>query len=85
MAEFWALTPRELAATFEAALWRQEQERRRDTVLAWQMAALSRAKRLPSLKSLLAPAKSKALTDAEQAKHREEFAEMSKRMGGKRD
>ena len=74
--EFWDLTPRELELAFEAALRRQEQQRERDTWLAWNIAALARSRRMPALRSLLAKP---AAVDMEQK--RREHAEIVGRLG----
>lgn len=83
MQEFWSLTPRETAMVFDAALWRQEQEARRDLTVAWYAAALSRAKRMPTLKDLLNPGKTRQLTPEEREKRASEHAELIARMGAK--
>lgn len=73
---------------FDAAVWRQEQDRERDLWLAWHTAALSRAKKLPPLERLLRPRKSKALTAEEKAARKAEFEALKERMGkrdGRRD
>jgi hypothetical protein len=77
--QFWSLTPRELAMFFDADLWRQKQERERDLAMAWQVAMLARAKRLPSLASLLR-GKPEQPTDNELARRRAEHEELVKRM-----
>ncbi len=61
MAEFWELTPRELSATIEGAVWRAKRDRERDVALAWHTVALDRRKRLPTLKQLLHPPETKKL------------------------
>ncbi len=53
--EFWALTPRETLATLEATVWRAEQRAAGDLSHAWHIAALTRIKRMPTLKRLLMP------------------------------
>lgn len=74
--EFWDLTPRETIMTLEAALWRQEQHQKDQIALAWYVAALSRAKRLPNLKQLLAgPAK--PLKGNELKRRRSEYQELT--------
>jgi len=86
VAAFWELTPRETLMTIEAAIWRRRQERERDLWLAWHMAALQRAKRLPTLKRLLSgmtPAR--RLSAADEAARREEFADLTQRMGERHD
>ncbi len=66
---------------FEAATWRQEQAQRRDLVIAWHVAALGRAKRMPNLRELLNPGKTKELTSEEQKQRQTEFEELTARMG----
>lgn len=78
---FWALTPRELAATFAAAGWRREREQARDLWLAWHVAALGRARKMPPLHRLLNPPKTKRLTPEERARRAAEFEELKGRMG----
>lgn len=76
MVEFWDLTPHETYLAIEAALWRDQQRQRQDIVLAWRTAALTRAKKMPSLAQLLAgPAK--PLTGQDLERRRREFKEMS--------
>ena len=76
VAEFWSLTPRETYAVIKAANWRLEREHRRDAWLAWHIAALSRAKRLPTLQRLIAPGKSRALEGEELERRRAEHREI---------
>lgn len=66
---------------FEAAAWRAEQERKRAVVLAWQVAALSRSRQIPSLRRLLGADKTRALSGEELARREREFAELTARMG----
>jgi hypothetical protein len=63
------MTPRETYAAIQAATWQMEREQRRDLCLAWQTASLSRAKRIPSLRRLLSPGKSRPLK-GEELEHR---------------
>jgi len=74
--EFWSLTPRETYAVIEASSCRLEREHRRDAWLAWHIAALSRAKRLPPLQRLIAPGKAKALKGEELERRRAEHREI---------
>jgi len=74
--EFWALTPAETIATIEAANWRRDQDQRRDLALAWHIAALTRAKRLPTLKQLLGGGETRKLEGEELEMRRNEHAEM---------
>ena len=78
MLEFWALTPRETWAAIEAAQKAQAREDERAMMMAWATAALSRAKRMPSLREWLhpAPREPKSLKQ-----HQEEFAELKQLMG----
>lgn len=80
VAEFWALTPRETYATIDAAVWRMEQAHRRDGWLAWHIAALSRARRLPALQRILGGGKSHALSGDELEQRRQEHEELKRRM-----
>jgi len=75
VSEFWELTPRETFAVIDAALWREERQQRRDVALAWHVAALSRTKRLPSLKQLLNTKPAKPLKGKELERRRKEFRE----------
>jgi hypothetical protein len=70
------MTPRETFATIEAVSWRLEREHRRDAWLAWHIAALSRAKRLPALKRLLGNDKAKSLEGEELERRRAEHREI---------
>jgi hypothetical protein len=54
VAEFWEMTPAETYAVIEAANWREDQRLRQQVAMARLTASLVRAKRLPSLGSLLA-------------------------------
>lgn len=78
-AEFWDLTPRETAAVLDAAVWRWKQEEQRMLSLAWHVAALTRARRMPSLDRLLRPP-SKA-RDIPIEERRVEFEQMKRIVG----
>jgi len=78
------MTPRETALAFEAAAWRYERERQRAAWLAWHIAALGRAKRLPSLRRLMRMPAAKKLSGDEAARHAHDHAEIVKRMAAKR-
>ena len=80
MLEFWSLTPRETYAAIEAANWRLEREHRRDAWLAWHVATLSRAKRMPPLQRLIAPGKAKALEGEELEQRRTEHREIMRKI-----
>lgn len=75
--EFWDLTPRETFMAIDAAIWRDEVQQRRNLTLAWQTAALTRAKRMPSLKQLLNTKPARPLHGEELEKRRQEFKEMT--------
>jgi hypothetical protein len=77
--DFWNLTPREWQRLNQAQQWRNDQQARRDVTQAWQVAALVRARYLPSLAVLLSPPRSRALTEAERAKRQQEFDELAAR------
>jgi hypothetical protein len=61
----------------EASIWRDEIQQKRNLTLAWQTAALTRAKRLPSLKQLLNIKPARPLHGEELEKRRQEFKEMT--------
>lgn len=73
---FWRLTPKETFAAIDAAAWRQDVDHRRNAWLAWHVAALSRAKRLPSLKRLVEPKDAKPLHGEELERRRQERDDM---------
>lgn len=80
VADFWEMTPRETKMAIEAAIWRDERQQRQALSLAWHTAALSRAKRLPSLKRLLSTSsgsKARPLRGPELRKRRREYEEMA--------
>jgi hypothetical protein len=78
--EFWDQTPRETYMTIDASIWREEIRQKRDLTMAWQIAALSRAKRMPSLKQLLNTKPARPLVGEELEKRRKEFADMTKNL-----
>jgi hypothetical protein len=78
--EFWDLTPRETYAVIRAAEWRMEQAQRGRAWLAWHTAALSRARRLPSLRRLLGGGEAKELQGDELERRRQEHEELKRRM-----
>jgi len=51
--QFWRSTPREVLAFLEGVQLRLEREHQARAWLAWHIAALPRAKRLPKLEDLL--------------------------------
>lgn len=60
----------------EAAMWRDDRRQRQEVALAWRIAALQRAKRLPSLKQLLSSGPAKPLRGKELKRRRQEFKDM---------
>ena len=60
----------------EAALWRDERRQERQMRAAWYTAALTRAKKLPSLKQFMTPA-ARPLKGKELVERRKEFRQMS--------
>lgn len=77
---FWEMTPRETMAVIRAAAWQLEQEQRGRAWLAWHIAVLSRAKKVPPLQALLSSPNGKRLEGAELEKRRNEFAEMKEKV-----
>lgn len=71
------MTLRETYMAIEAALWRDERRQKQDIVLAWRVAALTRAKRLPPLKQLLSTKAARRLSGSELEKRRSEFKTMA--------
>lgn len=71
------MTPRETLQAIETAAWRMEQEAKRNIALAWHIAALTRARRMPSLHQLLARDKAKRLRGKEAERRRREYEEMT--------
>lgn len=79
VSEFWAQTPSETNAAIDAWLWNRDREHRRDGWLAWHVAALSRAKRMPALPRFLGSADAKPLEGEElEARRRERDELLSK-------
>jgi len=76
--DFWQMTPREVYAAIDAATWRMKQKHWENAWLAWHTAALERSKRMPSLKDLIDPPATKALTPEEAAQHKKDFEQMKK-------
>jgi hypothetical protein len=72
------MTPRETVAFVEAAAWRMEQEQRARMGLAWHIAALSRAKKLPPLQRMLGGGRTRKLEGEELEKRRREHEEAIK-------
>ena len=75
--DFLDMTPAETFMMIDAIIWRDEVQQKRDLTLAWQTAALTRAKRMPSLKQLLNTKPARPLHGAELEKRRREFKEMT--------
>ena len=64
----------------DASIWREGIQQKWDLTLAWQTAALTRAKRMPSLKQLLNTKPAKPLVGKELEKRRQEFRDMTKNL-----
>lgn len=79
------MTPVETMAVLDAAAWRMEREQRMQGWLAWHVAALSRAKRLPPLRRLLRVSDGKSLDGEDLEERRSEFKELRERMLGNMD
>jgi hypothetical protein len=77
--EFWDMTPRETVLVIEAAAWRAEQAQRGRAWLAWHVAALSRATRLPPLSRLFRLPGAKRLEGEDLEKRRREFEGMKQK------
>lgn len=75
--EFWELTPRETYQTIEAYVWRDRQNQKKQIAQAWRIAALTRARKLPNLKTVLASGPARPLVGRERVQRREEFQEMT--------
>lgn len=76
--QFWEMTPRETLGAIEAAAWRIEQETHGAISQAWHTAALMRARRFPSLRSLLRKAQPSEAARQPIAERRREFDEMKR-------
>ena len=76
--QFWDSTLQEIYATIQAFTWNVERQNKSDAWLAWHIAALSRAKRLPPLKRFLKgkPGESKRLEGKELDQRRLEHQEI---------
>ena len=72
------MTPGETVRVLAAAARRQEDAIRRDAALAWQIANLSRAKKLPPLRAILRTRR-RELSEAEMAEARKRHAEAEER------
>lgn len=76
--DFYLMTPREAYMVIDAANWKAEKEQDRAMSVAWLNAALSRVKRMPSLRSLLTKtARPKRLTSGQLRERRREFKELA--------
>ena len=73
---FWGLTPREYALHVRAENRRRREAQRRSAWLAWHIAALTRAKRMPSLTRMLGTDKARVLRGAELERRRQEHADL---------
>ncbi len=77
--EFWRLTPVETVMSIEAAVWRANHEQRARAWLAWHVAALSRARKLPPLRRLLREPR-RALSEHELAERDREHEAAARRL-----
>lgn len=81
VAEFWEMTLRETLMAIDAAIWDERRRQKQNLSVAWHMAAMSRAKRLPSLKRVLSSTettvKARPLKGAELRKRRKEYRELT--------
>lgn len=77
---FWSLTPKETRMEFKARKKKIKREQDQAAWLAWHIAALSRAKRVPSFSKMVPPPKAKRLTPEEQAARQAEHDDMARRM-----
>lgn len=73
---FWEITPREYAMHVRAENRRRREAQQRSAWLAWHMAALSRMKRLPTLKRFLGTDQARVLKGVELERRRAEHAEL---------
>lgn len=75
------MTPSETAMAIEAAIWSDRRQREQALSVAWHMAAFSRAKRLPSLKRVMASTKAtvkaRPLKGVELKERRREYRELT--------
>ncbi len=75
--QFWCMTLRENLLLFDGFLYRQQLSTEQRVSSAWLMANWSRAKRMPSLKSILSKIKKpKPKTKTQVEKAKEDFQEM---------
>jgi len=78
---FWNMTLRENFLLIDGFLYRQQLSTEQRVTSAWLTANWSRAKRMPSLKSILSKLKKrKPKTSVEIEKQKQDFQEMSDRM-----
>jgi len=71
------MTPRETLAAIEARVWRIRQDRQGLLFLAWHVAAMSRAKRIPPLQRLIGTPDAQELDEESLEERREEFKRMT--------
>lgn len=79
-AEFWGLTLPEFMALARGRAERQRERTDLEILGAWFSASLARTKRIPSLRNLLNPPKTRTLTPVEKAQRQSEFDELKQRM-----
>jgi len=79
--EFWDMTLRENFLLIDGFLYRQQLSNEQRVSSAWLMANWSRAKRMPSLKSILSKIKKrKPKTQDEMEKSKQDFQKMAEEM-----
>ncbi len=81
IADFWDSTPAEIYVAIDAYGWGLEQKQKQLAWAVWHIAALTRAKKMPPLSSLVKPAPAKKLTEEEKLKRQKEFEEMVEKNG----
>ncbi len=81
--DFWNLTLRETLLLIDGFLWQQQLSTEQRVSSAWLMANWSRAKRMPSLRSILSKfKKQKPKTRVEVEKAKKDFHQMVDEMTG---
>jgi len=80
---FWSLTRPELLAAIRGHARRMQRSHEAALVVAYQQAALTRAKRMPPVQRLLAPARTRKDTPAEMERRAAEHAEIERLIGDK--
>jgi hypothetical protein len=77
--DYWAMTPCEVYAAIDAAVWQRERSFELVTYQAWRTAAFERAKEIPrQFKHVLEPPRTKRLAPDEAKARRAEYEKMVK-------